>query len=327
MNPPSSVSRPLRVVEDLEAEQATARKRLDEIGALTPFAEAVLARLPERFNSLQIAEAIEAEQRADNGPGTHQEEAENLAWLVRSRYSLVVPKGVRASEVVIFPNSENESRGIEDARLVRFTEDDGTTRYFGTYTAYNGFAILPTFMESQDFHTINIRPMHGQYARNKGVAIFPRRINGKYLASGRLDGENLYLLESDHPYVWNEAKLVQTPRFWWEMVIIGNCGSPLETDQGWLLLTHGVGPMRQYCIGATLLDREDPTKIIGQTEHPLIVPTGQERFGYVPNVVYSCGGMIHGDKLIIPYAISDMITTFASVRLDGLLDYLTRQSS
>jgi predicted GH43/DUF377 family glycosyl hydrolase len=154
------------------------------------------------------------------------------------------------------------------------------------------------------------------------MALFPRKVNGRYVMSGRLDGENLYILESDSVRFWNFGTLVQAPKYWWEMAIIGNCGSPLETREGWLLLTHGVGPMRQYCIGATLLDLDDPTRVIGRTAEPLIMATGEERVGYVPNVVYSCGGMIHNDVLIIPYAMSDVITLFASIPLPELLDYL-----
>jgi predicted GH43/DUF377 family glycosyl hydrolase len=172
--------------------------------------------------------------------------------------------------------------------------------------------------------TIKVHTMSGQYAQNKGMALFPRKINGKYMMSSRLDNENLYLMKSDSVLFWNDAELVQTPTFPWELVQIGNCGSPLETESGWLLLTHGVGPMRQYCLGATLLDLEDPSKIVGQTAQPLLVPTGEERSGYVPNVVYSCGGMIHNDTLIIPYAMSDMFCSFASVSVPELLDHLTK---
>ena len=164
----------------------------------------------------------------------------------------------------------------------------------------------------------------GKYSQNKGMAIFPRKVGGHYVMSSRIDNENLYIMKSDNVFVWNQAELVQAPKFPWELVQLGNCGSPLETEAGWLLLTHGVGPMRQYCIGATLLDLDDPTKVIGQTREPLMVPQGEERSGYVPNVVYSCGGMIHNDILVIPYAMSDSSSSLAIVPLDELLDLLTR---
>ena len=164
--------------------------------------------------------------------------------------------------------------------------------------------------------------MAGRYAKNKGMALFPRMIGGRYVMSGRLDGENLYILESDNVRVWNDGRLSQTPRYWWEFSIIGNCGSPVETDEGWLLLTHGVGPMRQYCIGAALLDLDEPWRVIGRTREPLIAPAGEERVGYVPNVVYTCGAMLHNDQLIIPYAASDTLTTFATVSLSELLAVL-----
>ena len=166
--------------------------------------------------------------------------------------------------------------------------------------------------------------MSGVYARNKGMAIFPRRINGRYVMSGRLDGENLYILESENLVVWNEGRLSQEPKYWWQFSVIGNCGSPIETEYGWLMLTHGVGPMRQYCIGAVLLDLEDPTQVIGELEEPLIAPAEDERVGYVPNVVYTCGMMLHNGSLIIPYAVSDTITKFARVNLEELLAALRR---
>ena len=247
-----------------------------------------------------------------------------MLYLARSNYKLLLPEGTYASEIVIFPSSENESRGIEDVRLVRFTDDDGSERLYGTYTAYNGYATFPTLLETTDQRIIDIRTMYGRYAKNKGMALFPKKIRGKYVMSGRLDGENLYILESDNVRVWDEGRLVQTPKYWWETVIIGNCGSPIETDEGWLLLTHGVGPMRQYCIGAALLDRDDPARLIGRSREPLIVPTGEERVGYVPNVAYTCGAMLHNDTVIIPYALSDMVTTFALVSLPELLENLKR---
>jgi predicted GH43/DUF377 family glycosyl hydrolase len=231
---------------------------------------------------------------------------------------------VDPSEVVIFPASENESRGIEDARLVQFTDDDGTVRYYATYTAYDGFRILPQLLETENFQRLRVRTLHGKYAQNKGFALFPRKMDGCFLMLSRLDGENNFLMKSPDVAFWNEAVQLQTPTHPWEFMQIGNCGAPLETDEGWLLLTHGVGPMREYCIGASLLDLENPAKVIGHLREPLIVPADDEREGYVPYVVYSCGALIHGGKLIIPYAMADSATSFASVDVDDLLAHLRK---
>jgi len=245
-----------------------------------------------------------------------------VLWLARSNYHLKMPPDCDPSEIVIFPASENESKGIEDVRLVQFTEEDGSTVYYGTYTAYNGFRILPQIFETTDFTTIRVHTLNGQYVQNKGMALFPRRIGNWYMMVSRLDGENMYLMRSENIHFWNEAIKLQEPKYPWEFVQIGNCGSPIETEAGWLLLTHGVGPMRQYCIGVSLLDRDDPSKVIGHLKQPLLVPTEQERDGYVPNVVYSCGAMIHHDMLFIPYAMSDSATSFASVAVSDLLGAL-----
>ena len=191
-----------------------------------------------------------------------------------------------------------------------------------TYTAFNGVRVLPMLLETRDFRRIHIHTLNGRCVQNKGMALFPRRINGKYAMCSRIDGHNLYLMYSDHPYFWEEATVLARPRQPWELRLMGNCGSPLETPAGWLLITHGVGPMRRYCIGAMLLDRDDPSRVIGRLREPLLAPTAEEREGYVPNVVYSCGSMIHGDKLFLPYAMSDTATGMATITLQELLDAL-----
>jgi predicted GH43/DUF377 family glycosyl hydrolase len=318
----SPVSRALRTIPDLDFETAHFRHTLRDIGALTPDAEQILASFGKEFTIQELDAELEQMRASAVSPAAFEECAENMLTLARSNYKFVIPDDAFPSEIVIFPSSENESRGIEDVRLVAFTDDDGSEVLFGTYTAYNGFAIFPTLLESHDLRTLEIHTMAGRYAKNKGMALFPRKIGGNYVMSGRLDGENLFILESDNVYVWNDGRLSQMPRYWWEYSIIGNCGSPLETDEGWLLLTHGVGPMRQYCIGVALLDLDEPWKVIGQTREPLLMPQGEERIGYVPNVVYTCGSMIHNDRLIIPYAASDTLTTFASVSLADLLEHL-----
>jgi predicted GH43/DUF377 family glycosyl hydrolase len=313
---------PLETVPDPEFETRHIRQTLHDIGALTPSGEGVLDRLGEGYTLPQLEAELERSRETAAHPSEFEECAENMLTLARSNYKLLIPDEAYTSEVVIFPSSENESRGIEDVRLVGFTEDDGSQVLYGTYTAYNGYAIFPTLLETRDRESIEIHTMAGRYAKNKGMALFPRKIGGKYVMSGRLDGENLYILQSDNVRVWNDGRLSQTPKYWWEFSIIGNCGSPVETDEGWLMLTHGVGPMRQYCIGAVLLDLDQPWRVIGRTREPMIAPAGEERVGYVPNVVYSCGMMRHNDQLIIPYAASDTLTTFATVSLAELLSAL-----
>jgi predicted GH43/DUF377 family glycosyl hydrolase len=228
------------------------------------------------------------------------------------------------SERIIFPVSSNESNGIEDARFVCFTEDDGSVMYYATYTAYNGRAILPQLLETQDFLHFRVLTLNGSAVQNKGMALFPRRIGGRYAMLSRQDDENLFIMFSDNPHYWSDAEILMRPAEAWESVKVGNCGSPIETKDGWLVLTHGVGPMRKYCIGAILLDLDDPTKLIGRLKDPLLSAEGNEREGYVPNVVYSCGSLIHGNKLVLPYAMSDKATAIVSVDLDALLTELKR---
>jgi predicted GH43/DUF377 family glycosyl hydrolase len=254
------------------------------------------------------------------------ETIEKIYWLAKSNYELKFRSDHRISERVIFPVSENESRGIEDARFVRFIEDDGEINYYATYTAYNGFNILPQLLETRDFLHFKIRTLNGVAVQNKGMALFPRRIGGKYMMISRQDGENMYIMASDNLHFWHEAELLQVPKYPWEFVQIGNCGSPLETDEGWILLTHGVGAMRRYCIGAYLLDREDPTKVIGHLPEPLLSPTEEEREGYVPNVLYTCGATIHNDEVIIPYSMSDTASGIAVVPVKQLLACLQPQA-
>jgi predicted GH43/DUF377 family glycosyl hydrolase len=315
----SPLSRPLETIPDTEFETSHFLHTMRDIGALTPTGETVLSRLGEEFTLPQLKVELERSRESAVSPTEFEELAENMLTLARSNYKFVIPDEAYTSEVVIFPSSENESRGIEDVRLVRFTEEDGTEVLYGTYTAYNGLAIFPTLLENRDRRSVEIHTMAGRYAKNKGMALFPRKIGGQYVMSGRLDGENLYILQSDNVRVWNEGRISQKPKYWWEYSIIGNCGSPVETAEGWLMLTHGVGPMRQYCIGAVLLDLDEPWRVIGRTREPLISPMGEERVGYVPNVVYTCGMMVHNDRLIIPYAASDTLTTFAKVPLPDLL--------
>ena len=245
--------------------------------------------------------------------------ARETLMLAQSNYEVQFAPDSRLSERVLFPATPSQSNGIEDARFVHFQNEDGTRIYYATYTAYDGKMILPQFLETSDFLYFKFSTLNGPAVENKGMALFPRKIKGHYAMLGRQDAENIYVMFSDHLHFWNSMQLVLEPSFPWEFIQLGNCGSPIETEAGWLVISHGVGPMRKYCIGAFLLDLDDPTKVIGRLREPLIKPNNDEREGYVPNVVYSCGSLLRGRQLIIPYGMSDFATTFATVPLDEVL--------
>jgi predicted GH43/DUF377 family glycosyl hydrolase len=230
--------------------------------------------------------------------------------------------GEDISERVIFPVTESQSNGIEDARFVEFS-DDGRTTYYATYTAYKGTAIRSELIETSDFLSFRMSPLRGAAANNKGMALFPRRIDGRYAMIARQDNENLYLVYSDDLYRWEGGQAILKPQFPWEFVQIGNCGSPIELEEGWLLLTHGVGPVRKYSIGAVLLDKRDPSRVLARSREPLLRPEPSEREGYVPNVVYTCGAMTHNDQLILPYAVSDSFSNFATMKIPALMQAMS----
>ena len=247
-----------------------------------------------------------------------------IMWLASSHYEIQFSLDTAISERVIFPISETEKNGIEDARWVKFTDDDGSKTYYATYTAYDGMAILPKMMETKDFYHFTVLPLHGEIAQNKGMALFPRKIKGKYAMLCRIDGVNNYIAFSDQIGIWRNAQLLQRPKYPWEFIQIGNSGSPVETEEGWLVLTHAVGPLREYVLAATLYDLDDPTKEIGRLSEPMLMPNKEEREGYVPNVVYSCGSILHNGDLVIPYAMSDYASTYATIDLRELLNELKR---
>ncbi len=226
------------------------------------------------------------------------------------------------SERVIFPITDSQSNGIEDARFVEFNDGE-RKRFYATYTAYSGRAIRSELLETTDFQSFRLTPLNGTAARNKGMALFPRKIDGRYAMIGRQDNENLYLIYSDDLYTWNGGQAILQPEHPWEFVQVGTCGSPIELDDCWLLFTHGVGPVRKYSIGAVLLDKKDPSKIIARSREPLVRPEPTEREGYVPNVVYTCGAMRHGDQIILPYAISDTFSNFATLKIATLMQAVT----
>lgn len=318
---PTKLSR-ARVKPDRAYERELFTRTLGEIGAGGHIVDDVMRRLPERFTLNELSNAVEQVRPETVGTPHAGETLRTILFLAQSNYHIDLVPGTPLSELVIFPMSESESRGIEDLRMVRFVEDDGRVSYYGTYTAYNGFRTLPMLMCCNDFRRIEIHSLNGAASLNKGMALFPRRIGGNYVMCSRIDGENLFISSSDEVHFWQHAERLIAPKYPWELMQIGNCGSPIETPEGWLLLTHGVGPMRCYAIGAMLLDLNDPLKVIGHLREPLIAPLGEEREGYVPNVVYTCGSMVHGDNLLIPYAQADKSTGISAVPLSKLIDKL-----
>lgn len=283
--------------------------------------ELILDKLNDKFTYGELRKCIDEARKTIHLAVDKEYLFNQIIWLASSHYELKFSLDTNISERVIFPVSANEKNGIEDARFVKFTDGD-TVKYYATYTAYDGTTILPKLLETEDFYHFKSMPLHGEIAQNKGMALFPRKVNGKYAMLCRIDGFNNYIAFSDNITVWRDAIILQQPKYSWELIQIGNCGSPIETNEGWLVITHGVGPMREYVLGAALFDINNPEKEIGRSKTPLLIPNTFEREGYVPNVVYSCGSIIHNDDLIIPYAMSDFSSTYASINLKELLDEL-----
>jgi predicted GH43/DUF377 family glycosyl hydrolase len=294
------------------------RLKLEDMNAWDETSSQIFEQIPDSFTYHELKVSINILHL--NPTFTCNKETLNtINWLANSNYKVKFDEKTKVSERVIFPVSENESRGIEDARFVKFQNDDGEVSYYATYTAYNGHKILPQLIETTDFISFNIITLNGKGVQNKGMALFPRKVNGKYVMLSRQDGENNYIMYSDNLHFWHHSEKIQEPKAPWEFIQIGNCGSPIEINEGWLVLTHGVGPMRQYSMGAILLDKENPSKIVARLEGPLLSPNEEERDGYVPNVIYSCGGLVHNNRLIIPYAMSDITSVVASIKVSDLI--------
>ena len=296
--------------------------KLDELGAGAE-ANAALASLEEQFTMEDLDSALADLGSSSSSTAMEQRMIHMIHWLASSNYWVTFAADSHISQHILTPNGPAESHGMEDARFVRFTDTDGASTYYSTYTAFDGFNILPQLIETADFRTFRVATLNGTGAVNKGLALFPRRVGGKYLALGRSDGESNYLMWTDHVRSWNHAQRIQMPARPWEIIQIGNAGAPIETEAGWLLITHGVGPMRQYALGAVLLDINEPNRMIGHLREPLLVSEEDERDGYVPNVVYSCGSLLHDGNIVIAYGASDTFTRFASVSLDSLLGALS----
>lgn len=299
------------------------RRKLEELGVDHNDAAGCLRSLGEEFTLAELSDAVMRLRASAEEAGVRRA-GERALLLAQANYTVRFAPELGISEKILFPYAPSESNGIEDARFVRFSEDDGTASYYATYTAYDGNFVLPQLVHTRDFNEFATSTLNGPVVRNKGFALFPRRINGRFAMLGRQDGENIHLMFSEHMHFWYDTRIIVRPAQPWQFVQIGNCGSPIETDAGWLVLTHGVGPIRKYCIGALLLDRNDPSKVLGRLREPLLRPQPDEREGYVPNVLYSCGALVHGPNLVLPYAISDTSTRFAIVPLADLLAEILR---
>jgi predicted GH43/DUF377 family glycosyl hydrolase len=301
------------------------QRALSELGEAGEDAAFILETLPDPFTAGELDHALGTLYDQLLTRRTADRTIEHLRWVASCNYQVGFPEDSSLSQRVLLPVAPTESHGMEDARFVRFTDDDNTVMYYATYTAFDGAHIASQMLKTNDFNAFRVSQLAGRAAENKGMALFPRRINGRYVALSRWDRENNAITTSTDGHVWDEPTTVQTPRRPWELIQLGNCGSPIETPEGWLVLTHGVGPMRSYAIGALLLDLEDPTRLIAQLADPLLSPTEDEREGYVPNVAYSCGSLAHGERLIVPYGCSDTSVGIAAIDLPGLLKALVGQ--
>ena len=325
-----TISTPTRYVTTSENitnpvyEKKLFERKLIELDLLNVFAKQVMSSLEDNFSLTDLEDCIKILIRPYKKKGGENElTAKGILSLALSNYEIQYSPDQSLSERIIFPHSPSEINGIEDARFVEFTDENGDRTYYATYTAYDGKVTFPQLLETKDFLHFKLGTLNGPEVQNKGMALFPRKINGLYAMLSRQDNENIFLMYSEHLHFWYSKQLILKPTYPWEYVQLGNCGSPIETDAGWLVLSHGVGAMREYSIGAFLLDKEDPSKVIGRLAEPLLTPNENEREGYVPNVVYSCGGAIHGDELILPYAMSDHASSIAKVNLSELLKKLT----
>jgi len=295
-------------------------RKLDELGLADGFSRQVLKASGKSFTLDELRARVSLVLKQLRTPNLETETvARKILILAQSNYEVRFEADSCLSERVLFPATPSQYNGIEDARFVLFKDEDGSRTYYATYTAYDGRQIQPQFLETSDFLHFKFITLSGAAVQNKGMALFPRKIKGRYAMLGRQDSENIYVMFSDHLHFWSGTQLILKPAFPWEFIQLGNCGSPIETEAGWLVLSHGVGPMRKYCIGAFLLDLDDPAKVISRLREPLIKPNEDEREGYVPNVVYSCGALLHGRHLMIPYGMSDYATTFATLSLGEVL--------
>jgi predicted GH43/DUF377 family glycosyl hydrolase len=316
------------LVENPDYQKALFSRKLSEMKLDNAWSQLVMNGLGDTFKLIELRTRLrDVLDKTVPGKNVEDDRIAGGMWLLAiSNYEIKFSQDQELSERIIFPVTSVQSNGVEDVRLVSHVDDLGKKTIFGTYTAYDGRNILPQLFETEDFGHFKFATLNGSAVKNKGMALFPRMINGHYAMLSRQDGENIYLMYSDNIHFWYEAKMIFSPLYPWEFNKTGNCGVPLETPEGWLVLSHGVGPMRRYVLGAFLLDLKDPSKVIGRLKEPLMTPLESEREGYVPNVLYTCGAMVHGDQLLIPYGMSDSATGFALVSLSDLLAQLTSQA-
>lgn len=321
VDPPGGFLTEPRQVPNAHYEAPLFARKLAELGLDGDFSRIVLAALGDSFTLPGLRAAIDAalaKRRAAGGYPADDAIAKGMWLLGRSNYEVRFEPDQELSRRILFPATPSQRNGIEDARFVRFEGDEGFT-YYATFTAYDGRVVMPELVETPDFLRFRFTTLNGPAAQNKGMALFPRKIAGRYAMLSRQDGESVSIMYSPNAHFWNERTVLLRPEFAWESVQIGNCGSPMETSEGWLVLSHGVGPMRKYCIGAFLLDLDDPSRVIGRLAEPLLEPLASEREGYVPNVVYTCGSIIHRGVLVIPHGLADRSTAFASVPVADVL--------
>lgn len=325
VDPPSRFLTEPELIENPTYHKALFGRKIAEMGLAGEWVDRVMGRLGDAFTLAELRNSLRDTLGA---PAPHQRfedhpVAGGLWLLAKCNYEIRFPPDQDLSECVIFPVTPLQSNGIEDVRLVAHQEEDGKIIYFATYTAYDGRNILPQMFVTEDFRHFKFTTLNGPGAQNKGMALFPRKIDGRFAMLSRQDGDSIYLTTSDNVHFWPETRRIMEPLYPWEFVKMGNCGSPIETEAGWLVLSHGVGPLRTYCLGAFLLDRKDPSRVIGRLREPLMRPESSEREGYVPNVLYTCGALVHDDQLVLPYGMSDRVTGFALIPLDEILAALS----
>jgi len=317
--PPTTLAR-AKVSPDQQFLKHLILRRLGEMGVSgMQVVEKVLATLNDSFTITELNRAVAEIRRNDPSAAGSNRAIETMIWLARSNYHVSLPPKADITQLVLYPVMQEEAHGVEDLRMVRFVEDDGAAEYFGTYAAYDGTRVLPMLIRTTDYKQIEVHSINGAAAMDKGMALFPRRVNGHYVMCSRIDGMNLYIMYSDMVHFWETATPLAGPYAPWNLLQMGNCGSPIETPEGWLMLIHGVGPMRKYSIGAMLLDLDNPLKVRGRLAEPLLSAAPSEQYGYVPNVVYTCGAMTHGGTLYVPFALTDRYTTMCAINTDELL--------
>src|SRR5947207_3598316 len=315
--PPAGFLTEPRQIPKSSYDKALFERKLLELGLTNEFTRRAMDKFGESFALEELRVSLEVEMNQSRV--SDQNAIRGMLALARSNYEVQFQPQQQLSERVLFPATPSQRNGIEDARFVCVQKDDGSYVYYGTCTAFDGKVILPELVETADFLRFRFITLNGPAAENKGMALFPRKVSGLYAMLSRQDNENIYIMFSDDVHFWSERKVLLKPMFPWELVQLGNCRSPIQTAAGWLVLSHGVGPLRTYCIGAFLLDLDEPGKVIGRLREPLLKPNQSERQGYVPNVVYTCGALVHNGELIIPYAMADHATGFATAPLDEVL--------